>query len=288
MSSLRSAFAVIAASLVLAVLQTACVSVVYLFARIPGAFTSWTWFPAALATWTVTFLLWNAIYTAIHYFRRNRRAELDNLQLEIVARDAELRALHGQINPHFLFNSLNSLRALIHEDPGRADRAVTELAGVLRYALQSGKSSTVPVQAELEAVASYLALEAIRFEERLHVKIDVPTHLRTIPIPPMLMQTLVENAIRHGIERRNGPGEIRISFSLREDGVCLEVRNTGEIPAVSNGNRIGLANARERMRLLFGEDSRLELREEDGQVIAAASWPANRPSEAAIAGTDRR
>jgi hypothetical protein len=281
----RSAAVICAASVVLAVIQTAGVTAAYGVAHIPGSFQGWVWLPAAISIWTVTFLLWNTIYAAVHYIRRTRRAEVEAFRFEITAKEAELRALHGQINPHFLFNSLNSLRALIHEDPARADRMVTELANVLRYALQSGKVRTVPLQAELDTVASYLALESIRFEERLRVKMEVADGLSAIAIPPMLMQMLVENAIKHGVEKQNQPGEIRVTVRPKGELVQLEVTNCGRVAASSAGNGLSLTNSRQRLRLLFGNDSRLELVEEGGQVTAMATWPAK---EAVVAGADRR
>jgi LytS/YehU family sensor histidine kinase len=275
----------VCASIVLASIETFLVSLAYLPAHIPGAFESWGWLPPVLCFWVVVFLFWNAIYSAVHHSRRTRRAELEKLQTEVVAREAELSALHGQVNPHFLFNSLNSLRALIYEDPARADRMVTELANVLRYSLTSGRARTVPLCEELDAVSDYLALERIRFEERLKVTVDVPEALDTASIPPMLLQTLVENAIKHGIEQQREPGEVRITAAQFGDSIQLEVRNTGHLRSNSNGTGIGLGNARERLRLLYGDGTSLELRESNGWVIASIQWPRK---EASLASTDRR
>src|SRR5690606_9276799 len=126
-----------------------------------------------------------------------RAAEVERWRLQAAVKDAELAALRAQVNPHFLFNSLNSIRALIVEDPARAQQVVTQLAALLRYTLQAGATSTVPLEAELHAVRTYLALESIRLEERLRYTIDVDDAVRQAPVPPMLVQTLVENGIKH-------------------------------------------------------------------------------------------
>jgi sensor histidine kinase YesM len=117
-------------------------------------------------------------------------------------KEAELRALKSQVNPHFIFNSLNSLRALIDEDPARARMAVTQLANLLRYSLQSGQLETVPFEDELDVVNDYLALEQVRHEERLRLRLDIAPEALQLPIPPMLLQTLVENAVKYGISPR--------------------------------------------------------------------------------------
>ncbi len=283
MAPLRSGFIACVASVVMALVQTLCVTVAYAVARVPGSFHGWQWIPAAVAIWVVTLLLWHAIYAAVHYLRRTRRAELQNLQLDIAAKSAELRALQAQINPHFLFNSLNSLRALIHEDPPRAEKMVTELASVLRYALQSGKVRTISLQSELEAVSAYLAVESIRFEERLRVRMETEGAVHKASVPPMLVQLLVENAIKHGVERQSNPGEVLIRVKCNGASVQVEVRNPGKIEASRPGNRVGLENARKRLQLLFGNDARLKLSESKGSVTALAYW---REKEGANAGTD--
>jgi sensor histidine kinase YesM len=276
---------IVTASLVLAIVQTLSVAAAYFIVRVPGSFKNLSWLPPAISIWIFTFVQWNAIYASVHYFRRTRRVELEKLKIEVVAKNAELSALLGQVNPHFLFNSLNSLRALIHEDPVRADHMVTELASVLRYSLQTGKARTVPLQTELDAVSAYLALEAIRFEERLQVTIEIPSEVRSAKIPPMLLQTLVENAIKHGIEPQSARGEVHIAGQRSGNRAVLEIRNTGRLRSSTNGIGIGLNNARERLRLLYGNSASLSLEEANGWVVATVEWPV---TEAAHAGTDHR
>lgn len=221
---------------------------------------------------------WQCLYLFYHLFDRFNRSEIERLRLTTVLKDAELRALKSQVNPHFIFNSLNSLRALIDENPGRAREAVTQLANLLRYSLQSGQLETVPLEDELRVVNDYLALEQVRHEERLRVRLDVAPETLALPIPPMLLQTLVENAIKYGISPAPSGGEITIVARREGEALRLRVTNPGELAAkprsrsrrgeaVSTG--LGLSNAAERLRLLFGERARLELRDGSSSTVVA-------------------
>ncbi len=228
---------------------------------------------------TMLFVGWFCVYFFYHLFDRFNRSEIERLRLTTHVKDAELRALKSQVNPHFIFNSLNSLRALIDENPARARDAVTQLANLLRYSLQSGQLETVPFEDELRVVNDYLALEQVRHEERLRVRMDVAPETLTLPIPPMLLQTLVENAVKYGISARAEGGEITI-FARREgDALRLQVTNPGEIATDTNRRRqgstgVGLRNAAERLRLLFGERATLQLRTNSPeQVVAEAIIP---------------
>lgn len=210
-----------------------------------------------------------------HLFDRFNRSELDRVQLTASVKEAELRALKSQVNPHFIFNSLNSLRALIDEDPARARQSVTQLANLLRYSLQSGQLETVPFEEELRVVNDYLALEQVRHEERLRVRLDVAPETLSLPIPPMLLQTLVENAVKYGIATQPEGGEVRI-FARRDGGALrLEVTNPGSLPGsarsarVNGSTGVGLKNASDRLRLLFGEHATLTLRSASPDLVVA-------------------
>jgi hypothetical protein len=215
---------------------------------------SWVWwfFPA--------FVGWHAIYFAVQFVRKARRAEVEKWQLATAAQTAELRFLKAQLNPHFLFNALNSLRGLIGEDPARAQTMVTQLSAILRHAM-SGATGAVPLSRELEVVGDYLALESVRLEERLRVTMDVAPEALAATVPAMLVQGLVENGIKHGVALLPDGGELSISARLADATLHVTVTNTAAPPraraAASEG--IGLANARERLRLLFGSGATLEL-----------------------------
>lgn len=229
---------------------------------------------------------WMCFYFLYHIFERMQRLQIEQLRLVASAKEAELRALKSQVNPHFLFNSLNSLRALIDEDAPRAREAVTRMANMLRYSLQSGQLETVAFEEELRIVEDYLALEQIRHEERLRVRWEVPDALRKqgIPVPPMLLQTLVENAVKYGVGARREGGEITISAQREGATLVIRVTNPGDLSAPTSASAaragsstgVGLRNASERLKLLFGERAQLSLRADPaGFVTASVVIPLN-------------
>ncbi len=220
---------------------------------------------------------WFSLYFIYHTFERLRRMQLEQFRLAASVKEAELRALKSQVNPHFLFNSLNSLRALIDEDAPRARESVTRLANMLRYSLQSGQQETVPLEEEIRIVEDYLALELIRHEDRLQVKWTVDDEARAMPVPPMLLQTLVENAVKYGISTRREGGEIAIGAALEGEDLHIRVSNPGDLTAVpsaaaakaGSSTGVGLRNASERLQLLFGDRARLSLAAEPAGCVTA-------------------
>ncbi len=231
------------------------------------------WLPWAFASSAFSVLLWSMVYFGVHYFWRWRQAERDKLALATSAAETKLDLLRSQLNPHFLFNCLNSVRALIIEDPAKAHAAVTALSTLLRYSLQASHVATVPLDDELDIVRTYLVLEAIRFEDRLRCEIDVGADTGRVPIPPMLVQSLVENGVKHGIERLPAGGVISVASWLERDALHVRVTNTGQIIASEGSTLIGLANSRERLRLLYGPRASLAMREDGRQVTAEISVP---------------
>jgi two-component system, LytTR family, sensor histidine kinase AlgZ len=222
-------------------------------------------------------LAWQLLYFGEHALTRSRRAELQRLQLESASREAELAALKAQLNPHFLFNCLNSIRALIEEDPPRAQHVVTLLSGLMRYSLSAAASATVPLARELDVVRDYLELESVRLEERLEVHIDVPPECLVVPVPSMIVQSLVENAIKHGIAPLPDGGLVSVTARREGERLVLDVANTAgaERAAPGSGAGVGLRNARERLRLLFGGAASLDLdRTEPERTHARLSLPA--------------
>jgi hypothetical protein len=193
-------------------------------------------------------------------------------RLQLALREAELRALEAQLNPHFLFNSLNSIRALVVENPPLAQDMLTRLANILRYNLHRDLMHTIPLASELEAVTDYLALEGVRFEDRLRVEFAIDPRATQMAIPPMLLQTLVENALKHGIAPLPGGGELIIRATLQADGMLVEVENTGQIVTPGPGaTQVGLANIRERLRILYGNRARIDLANRAGNRVAATA-----------------
>ncbi|MCC6415484.1 MAG: histidine kinase [Opitutaceae bacterium] len=218
-------------------------------------------------------LLWSLLYFGYNIADRFRRLEIERVHLQATVKEAELRALKSQVNPHFIFNALNSVRALIDEDPTRARQSVTQLANLLRYSLQSGQLETVPLEDELRVVNDYLALEQVRHEERLRLRVDVDPAARQFSLPPMLLQTLVENAVKYGIAKLPEGGEVAIIARCEGDDLVLRVTNPGTLPDVHTetpvGTGLGLRNAAERLRLLGGERASLQLRAENANLVVA-------------------
>jgi len=210
--------------------------------------------------WSAVFAFWMGLYFAITSVRDRHRAELRQSELAHALKVAELRVLKSQLNPHFLFNSLNSVRALIADDPSGAQKAVTQLARTLRYTLTAGQEEVVSLERELEIVADYLELESLRLGERLHIDRTIALDARVAHIPVMLLQTIVENAIKHGIAELPEGGVLRISAELREGALIIEVENPRPpAPSRSPSSGVGLRNAVERLRLLFGTAGALDL-----------------------------
>jgi len=230
---------------------------------------------ATTLNWVFVLVLWTSLYAGVQFFRRYRAAEIRRLELEVAAREAQLRALSAQIHPHFLFNALNSLRALVSEDPGRARDLITGLSELMRYALHAGRRESVLLAEELAVVEDYLALEGARFEDRLRWTVAADPALGALRIPPMALQTLVENAVKHGIAHLPEGGTV--SVEARRDGgrLRLTVRNPGRLAAARDGG-VGLDNVRERLRLRHGAGASLALAEDGaGGVVAVLDLPAD-------------
>jgi two-component system LytT family sensor kinase len=220
---------------------------------------------------TLLIICWNGIYFTYHFFQKSRQQELDNLSLEASKNEIELKNLRSQLNPHFLFNSLNSIRALIDMEPQHAKSAVTTLSHLLRKSLLSGKENLIPLSEEIEIVSNYLELEKIRFEERLHVNWELDEQLDSFPVPPFLIQTLVENAIKHGISNRIEGGFIRINSSLQNQTVLITVENSGVL-GTDTDTGIGISNTRRRLAIQYKGKADFSLMETENSVIATLKF----------------
>ncbi|WP_425391806.1 sensor histidine kinase [Ekhidna sp.] len=220
----------------------------------------------------VYFLLWTAVYLIIFFFRNYKKEEVEKWQLKTAVKDAELIALKAQINPHFLFNALNNIRALILEDHMKARDMVSHLSELLRYSIQFNDNEKVTVEEELKIVNKYLELESIHYENRLHYEILTKEELNRCKIPPMLIQLMAENAVKHGISQVKNGGDILISVEKDGKDLVLEVSNTGKLKK-NLGNGIGLRNATERIRILFETEPDLELKQEGNMVRSRLKLP---------------
>ena len=193
----------------------------------------------------------------------NRRQLVQEHELRETTARAQVRALQAQINPHFLFNTLNVLANLIHRDPAKAEHVTEDLAEIFRYALESTRVEWVRLEDELNFLKSYLEIEKTRFEDRLNYEFDVGSDVRTLRIPPMILQPLVENAVRHGISPLIEGGRVRIVARAEKDGltICVEDTGSGLKQKARGGPGIGLANVRERLAHIYGAGAVFQLEE---------------------------
>ncbi|MCZ2222352.1 MAG: histidine kinase [Chitinophagales bacterium] len=206
-------------------------------------------------------LVWVSIYYIWHYVEDATKTEVDKLKLESLVKELELKTIKSHINPHFIFNALNSIRALVDENPTRARTAITELSNLLRSSMQADKTEITSLETELNIVKDYLALEHIRFEDRLKIKYEIDEDTLDQPIPPMMLQTLVENAIKHGISKQKDGGVIEIKFHFIEDKFELVVLNTGAlINDYINNTGFGIESTKNRLSLLYDKEASFELK----------------------------
>jgi two-component system, LytTR family, sensor kinase len=220
-------------------------------------------------------IIWNLIYFTYHYIEKSRQEQMDKIRLQSLVKELELKTIKAHINPHFIFNALNSIRALVDENPTRARQAITELSNILRSSMQAEKTETASLQKELNIVKDYLALEHIRFEDRLQVEFDVDEDTLGQPVPPMMLQTLVENAIKHGISKRVDGGVIKIISDFNKDQHQLIVQNTGHINGDFNPEGFGLYSTQNRLMLLYGDKAHFEIKNNsDNMVEAIVTMPA--------------
>lgn len=219
---------------------------------------------------------WTAAWVGVHAFRRYRHGEVARLRAEAARNALELEALRARLNPHFVFNALNNLRALINEDTERARELVTRLSNTLRHALEHHQSEQVSLAEELAVVRDYLAVEQVHYEQRLRVREDIAEAALAATLPPMLLQLLVENAIKHGIARTAGGGNLLITAGLTARCLHLAVHNPGVLPTPGDranaGSGVGLAYLRNALARWPGAAT-LDLRQVGANVIATLEIP---------------
>ena len=212
--------------------------------------------------------IWMLIYIVYHSVEKNRNDQLDRLKLETTVKELELKTIKSHINPHFIFNSLNSIRALVDENPKRARRAITELSNILRSSMQAEKSETVTLERELDIVKDYLALEQMRFEERLKIEFDIDEDTLQQQVPPMMLQTLVENAIKHGISKQVLGGVVRIVAVFKDNVMQLQVQNTGQLlGSPNNGEGFGIKSTQDRLNLMYQGKAVFEIKNLDTAMV---------------------
>lgn len=225
-------------------------------------------FPRLVAVLAVTAVLLYTVIAAIHYvlisFEEARERERRQLELEMAAREAELRALRAQVDPHFLFNAMNAIASLTASDPEGARQMCLDLAEFLRSSLRLGARETIPLGDELALVERYLAIEHRRFGDRLQVACETDEDAASSTVPPLILQPLVENAVNHGIADLLEGGEVRLEARRRGDRVAISVENPIDAESEQRrGEGVGLANVRARLLACYGDEAILDVRRGD-------------------------
>ena len=211
--------------------------------------------------------LWMLIYLVYHYVQKNRRDQLDRLKLENTVKELELKTIKSHINPHFIFNSLNSIRALVDENPERARTAITELSNILRSSMKAENAVTVPLARELDIIKDYLALEQMRFEERLQIEMYIDEDTLQQQVPPMMLQTLVENAIKHGISKRVDGGIVKVIAKFKDNKLEFLVQNTGQLSEPINIDGFGIKSTQDRLHLMYQGNASFEIHSIDNNMV---------------------
>ncbi len=205
-----------------------------------------------LFNWSKYILLWALVYHLFQYWERSLEIEKERYQLEAILKENQYQNLKTQLNPHFLFNSLNSIRTLIDLNPNQSKEAVTRLSSLLRSSLQMSKFKTVSLKQEIDTVKDYLAIEKIRFEERLTCTISIPdAAAMQVQVPPMMLQTLVENAVKHGISKSKIGGNISLEAYIETAVLQIIIINTGRFEPSEVYQGVGLENTKKRLEILY-------------------------------------
>ncbi|MDX1472415.1 MAG: histidine kinase [Flavobacteriaceae bacterium] len=215
----------------------------------------------------VIIFIWLVFYLTYHYFIRYNKS----LKYEAAINEIELNNLKSQLNPHFIFNALNSIRALIDENPKKSKIAVNQLSNILRNSLNTDKKRLTSFEDELKTVRDYLGLESMRYEERLKVQMDIHPDSNRFLVPPLMIQTLIENGIKHGISHLKEGGKIHLSTMVANGSLNIEIRNSGKY--VFNGRNmskrtgLGIRNTKQRLKLIYGDEAKFKIFNEGNNVV---------------------
>ena len=226
------------------------------------------------AIYFILFFLWTVFYFTYHYFDRYNKS----IKYEAKMTEIELNNLKSQLNPHFIFNALNSIRALVDENPVKSKLAINQLSNILRNSLATDKKGLTKFEDELKIVKDYLGLESIRFEERLRTEFDIDPESHKFLVPPLMIQTLVENGIKHGISKLTPGGTILLKTAVQDNRLWIHIRNSGHL---HNGTKrgksgLGLKNTVQRLKLIYGDEATFRImNEKDNFVVTELVIPQN-------------
>lgn len=214
------------------------------------------------------FFSWSLIYFLFHYIENYKKAEIENLKWEASINEIELNKLKSQLNPHFMFNAMNSIRALVDENPNKSKDAITQLSNILRNTLQMGKNKVIPFDEEYKILNDYLALESIRYEERLKTSVRIHPESNSFNVPPLMIQTLVENGIKHGISKLINGGVLEIETVVKNDNLIVKIINSGHlVEKEASESGFGIKNTKQRLQLLYGTSASLKIMNIDSSRV---------------------
>ncbi|KPM32503.1 Signal transduction histidine kinase, LytS [Croceitalea dokdonensis DOKDO 023] len=224
----------------------------------------------AFANAAFTMLCWTVLYFVINFSIRANKNSLERLELNSTLREAQLNTLKGQVNPHFMFNSLNNIRGLMLEDVPKSKEMITKLSEMLEFSMTKNSVDSITVKEELEMVRNYVGLSKIQMEERLKYDEDIDPECLRLKIPPMVIQLLVENAAKHGISKLKEGGVIRLQITKSAQTMSILVSNTGKLLMAKDTTQLGLANIRKRLSLLYGPKAVFKLEEIADHTVGAS------------------
>jgi hypothetical protein len=236
--------------------------------------------PLLFGSGVLLYLLSVALHYVLLSGEASHEAERREAEARVLARDSELKALKTQVNPHFIFNCLNSISALTASDPAKAREMCILLADFLRKTLGLGEKSMIPLRDELALLHDYIAVEQIRFGVRLRLEEKTETEALDILVPPLLLQPLLENAVRHGVSNLVEGGWVRLEIGQSGDALTIRVENNFDVEApTKKGAGIGLNNVRQRLRANYGDRSRFAAQVHDDRFLVAVDLPAERAND---------
>jgi len=235
----------------------------------------------SIFTLIIFYFFWTLGYFLYHYVSSYNR----NLKWEALINEFELNQLKSQLNPHFIFNAMNTVKALIDEDPRKAKSSINQLSNILRNSLMMDKKKVIPFAEELEIVKDYLALEGTRYEERLKVNYHIEEQAYLYKVPPMMLQTIVENGIKHGISKLKNGGEISIDTDINTDLLTIRIKNSGKYaPKAERKEGYGLKSTRQRLDLLYHQKASFQISNVgNNEVLTEIAIPRWDESELSVA-----
>lgn len=216
---------------------------------------------------------WVICYLGIKLLLKFNSNRIERLELNTNLKQAQLNTLKGQINPHFMFNSLNNIRGLMLEDVEKSREMLTKLSEMLRYSLTKNNVDGIAVEEEIEMVDNYIALSKIQFEDRLQFEKNIENDTLQFQIPPMIIQLLIENAAKHGISNLKEGGKIKLIIRKKESGLQILVINSGKLEISKGSTQLGLKNIKQRLKLLYGDKATFSLDEISSEVVAEINIP---------------